>query len=84
VVERLRNQQTNKRKGNHHRNNMKITLAFDICGTLVDPSGMAKHLAHESAWVQRSEEKIYGPWGIEPNVAVRSLIELPPALHNAS
>jgi 2-haloacid dehalogenase len=24
---------------------MKITLAFDVYGTLVDPSGMAKHLA---------------------------------------
>jgi 2-haloacid dehalogenase len=26
---------------------MKITLAFDVYGTLVDPSGMAKHLAPE-------------------------------------
>jgi 2-haloacid dehalogenase len=26
---------------------MKITLAFDVYGTLVDPSGMAKHLAHD-------------------------------------
>lgn len=25
---------------------MKITLAFDVYGTLVDPSGFAKHLAH--------------------------------------
>jgi 2-haloacid dehalogenase len=24
---------------------MKITLAFDVYGTLVDPSGMAAHLA---------------------------------------
>jgi 2-haloacid dehalogenase len=142
---------------------MKITLAFDVYGTLVDPSGMAKHLAHDlgaafrlfafsngkrceidavlsnanivdcfegivtaddvrsfkpdpavysyarratrawsspfwlvssnpwdiigarsaglsSAWVQRSEEKIYDPWNIEPNVTVRSLVDLPAAL----
>src|SRR4029077_16026878 len=26
---------------------MKITLAFDVYGTLVDPSGMAKHLADD-------------------------------------
>jgi 2-haloacid dehalogenase len=26
---------------------MKITLAFDVYGTLVDPSGMATHLAHD-------------------------------------
>jgi 2-haloacid dehalogenase len=26
---------------------MKITLAFDVYGTLVDTSGMAKHLAHD-------------------------------------
>jgi hypothetical protein len=26
---------------------MKITLAFDLYGTLVEPSGMAKHLAHD-------------------------------------
>ena len=33
-----------------------------------------------AAWVQRSEEKIYDPWGIEPNVTVHSLIDLPAAL----
>src|ERR1700758_1421493 len=26
---------------------MKMTLAFDVYGTLVDPSRMAKHLAHD-------------------------------------
>jgi len=26
---------------------MKVTLAFDVYGTLVDPSGMAKHLAQD-------------------------------------
>ena len=30
-----------------------------------------------SAWVRRSEEKIYDPWGIEPDITVRSLIDLP-------
>jgi 2-haloacid dehalogenase len=33
-----------------------------------------------SVWVQRSEEKIYDPWGIEPDITVRSLIDLPAAL----
>ena len=33
-----------------------------------------------TAWVKRSEEEIYGPWGSGPNVTVRSLIELPAAL----
>jgi 2-haloacid dehalogenase len=33
-----------------------------------------------AAWVQRSEATIYDPWGIEPNVTVRSLVELPSAL----
>ena len=33
-----------------------------------------------SAWVRRSEEKIYDPWGIEPDITVRSLIDLPTAL----
>jgi len=26
---------------------MKITLAFDVYGTLVDPSGMAEHLTQD-------------------------------------
>jgi 2-haloacid dehalogenase len=30
--------------------------------------------------IQRSEATIYDPWGIEPNVTVRSLVELPSAL----
>ena len=30
-----------------HRNHMKITLTFDVCGTLVDPSRMARHLAQD-------------------------------------
>ena len=33
-----------------------------------------------SAWVRRSEETIYDPWGIEPDITVRSLIDLPAAL----
>jgi 2-haloalkanoic acid dehalogenase, type II len=44
----------------------------------------ARSAGLSAAWVQRSEEKIYDPWGIEPNVAVRSLIELPAALHDAA
>ena len=37
-----------------------------------------------SAWVQRSEEKIYDPWGVEPNLTVRSLIDLPAAFENGA
>ena len=40
----------------------------------------ARSAGLSAAWVQRSEEKIYDPWGIEPNVTVRSLIDLPAAL----
>jgi 2-haloacid dehalogenase len=47
---------------------------FDIIG--------ARSSGLSSAWVQRSEEKIYDPWGIEPNVTVRSLIDLPAALED--
>ena len=46
--------------------------AWDIIG--------ARSAGLSSAWVQRLEEKIYDPWGIEPNVTVRSLIDLPLAL----
>jgi 2-haloacid dehalogenase len=42
----------------------------------------ARSAGLSSAWVQRSEESIYDPWGIEPNVTVRSLIDLPAALRN--
>jgi 2-haloacid dehalogenase len=37
-----------------------------------------------SAWVRRSEEKIYDTWGIEPNITVRSLIDLPTALEDGA
>jgi 2-haloacid dehalogenase len=40
----------------------------------------ARSAGLSTAWVQRSEEKIYDPWEIEPNVTVRSLIDLPGAL----
>jgi 2-haloacid dehalogenase len=42
----------------------------------------ARSAGLSSAWVQRSEERIYDPWGIEPNVTVRTLIDLPAALRN--
>jgi hypothetical protein len=50
-------------------NAMKITLAFDVYGTLVDPSGMAKHLADElgtkasefaDCWRERERERERG------------------------
>ena len=40
----------------------------------------ARSAGLSAAWVQRSEEKIYDPWGIDPNVTVRSLIDLSAAL----
>jgi 2-haloacid dehalogenase len=44
----------------------------------------ARSAGLSSAWVQRSDEKIYDPWGIEPNVTVRSLVDLPAALEHHS
>jgi 2-haloacid dehalogenase len=42
----------------------------------------ARSAGLSAAWVQRSEEKIYDPCGIEPNVTVRSLIDLAAALED--
>jgi 2-haloacid dehalogenase len=42
----------------------------------------ARSAGLSSAWVRRSEEEIYDPWGIEPNVTVRSMIDLPAALQD--
>jgi 2-haloacid dehalogenase len=42
----------------------------------------ARSAGLSAAWVRRSEEKIYDPWGVEPNVTVRTLAELPAALEN--
>lgn len=41
---------------------------FDIIG--------ARSAGLEAAWVRRSEEMVYDPWGIEPTVTVRALTEL--------
>ncbi|MDX2493510.1 MAG: haloacid dehalogenase type II [Desulfuromusa sp.] len=41
---------------------------FDVIGSI--SAGM------KSAWVQRSPEAIFDPWGIEPTVTVQSLLEL--------
>lgn len=41
---------------------------FDVIGAI--SAGM------KSAWVQRSPEAVFDPWGIEPTVTVSSLIEL--------
>jgi 2-haloacid dehalogenase len=41
---------------------------FDVIGAL--SAGM------KSAWVRRSPEAIFDPWGIEPTITVSSLIEL--------
>ena len=54
-----------------------VLILFDF----VDVIG-ARSAGLSSAWVQRSEEKIYDPWGVEPNVTVRSMIDLPAALQD--
>ena len=41
---------------------------FDVIGAI--SAGM------NAAWVQRSREAIFDPWGIEPTITVRSLVEL--------
>lgn len=41
---------------------------FDVIGSI--SAGM------KSAWVQRSPAAIFDPWGIEPNLTVKSLVEL--------
>ena len=41
---------------------------FDVIGAI--SAGM------KSAWVRRSPEAIFDPWGIEPTITVSSLIEL--------
>ena len=40
----------------------------------------ARSAGLSAAWVQRSEASIYDPWGIDPNVTVRSMVDLPAAL----
>lgn len=40
----------------------------------------ARSAGLSAVWVQRSSEKIYDPWGIEPDVTVRSLTDLAAAL----
>jgi 2-haloacid dehalogenase len=42
---------------------------FDVIG--------AKACGLRTAWVQRDAKRIFDPWGIEPDVAVHSLGELP-------
>jgi 2-haloacid dehalogenase len=50
---------------------MKITLAFDVYGTLVDPSGMAKHLTDDLGpqaaefadfWREKQARIQFSPW----------------------
>ena len=40
----------------------------------------ARSAGLSAVWVKRSGTKPYDPWGIEPNVTVRSLVDLPAAL----
>ncbi len=47
---------------------------FDVIGSI--SAGM------KSAWIQRSPEAVFDPWGIEPTITVRSLIELKEQITN--
>ena len=63
---------------------MTRTLVLDVYGTLVDPAGITlapRQDAGEStgvstAWVRRSKEKLYDPWGMAPDIVTASLLEL--------
>jgi 2-haloacid dehalogenase len=44
----------------------------------------ARSAGLSAAWIQRSEEKIYDPWGMEPNVTVRPMIDLPVVLRGGA
>ncbi|SDZ83214.1 2-haloacid dehalogenase [Desulfuromusa kysingii] len=47
---------------------------FDIIGSM--SAGM------KAAWVKRSPDALFDPWGIEPTITVQSLIELPEEIPN--
>ncbi len=49
---------------------------FDVIGAI--SSGM------KAAWVQRSPEKIFDPWGIDPTITVTSLVDLADRLSESS
>ena len=45
---------------------MKITLMFDVYGTPVDPSGMAKHLADDLGTLFHSKNPVATIWDVNP------------------
>jgi len=47
---------------------------FDVIGAIA--SGM------RAAWVKRSEETVFDPWGIEPTITIDNLLELAPTITN--
>jgi len=66
----------------HHAKRVMGTLALPCWLVSSSPwdliGGGSAGLA--TAWVRRSEEEVYASWGAEPNVTIRSLIDLPTAL----
>ena len=40
----------------------------------------AKHAGLRAAWIKRSDDKIYDPWGLEPDLAVPDVLALAEAL----
>jgi len=58
------------RQSNSHHNDAWLISSnpFDVIGAL--SQGM------RAAWVKRSEQAIFDPWGIEPTVTISSLTEL--------
>ncbi len=47
---------------------------FDVIG--------AVNVGMSAAWVKRTEQAIFDPWGIEPTITISSLIELDEQLRN--
>ena len=46
---------------------MKYTIAFDVIG--------AASYGMKTAWVKRSDESIFDPWGIDPTVIINGITE---------
>jgi 2-haloacid dehalogenase len=37
----------------------------------------AVNIGMKAAWLQRSHVAVFDPWGIEPTIRIKSLVELP-------
>ncbi len=57
-----------KSKATGHRAWLISSNGFDVIGAI--------SIGMKAAWVQRSDDVIFDPWGIEPTVTISSLIDL--------